>query len=141
MSGACIGLMMGGLMTGAVVLLAQTQSSVWDGIYSTEQAKRGEAVYARNCASCHGAKLEGRNQASPLVGAEFLMNWDGARVGDLFEKMQTSMPGDKPGSLSAGENAEILAFMLSANQFPSGRQDLPGDTERLKQIRFSAKQK
>ncbi len=122
----------------AAGLAAQTKLSIWDGIYSSDQAKRGESAYAAACASCHGAKLEGRNQAPPLSGAEFLMNWDGTTVGELFEKMQSSMPADKPGSLTAERNAEILAFMLSANKFPAGSAELKGDPEQLRQIRFEA---
>lgn len=119
-------------------LAAQTKPSVWDGIYSADQAKRGEAAYAMDCASCHGAKLEGRSQTPALAGAEFLMNWDGTTVGDLFEKIQASMPADKPGTLSPERNAEILAFLLSASKMPAGANGLPGDMERLLQIRFEA---
>ena len=117
-------------------LSAQSTSSVRDGVYSAGQAKRGETLYAKNCASCHGAKLEGRNQAPPLVGAEFVMNWDGQPLSELMEKIQTSMPADKPGSLSGKENADVIAFLLRENGLPPGATDLPSDTERLKQIRF-----
>jgi len=122
----------------AVVLMAQTQSSVWDAVYSADQAKRGEAAYAADCASCHGAKLEGRNQAPPLAGEEFLMNWDGQSVGDLFERIQTSMPGDRPGTLKPERNAEIIAYLLSEGKFPAGAADLSVDVEHLKQIRIEA---
>jgi quinoprotein glucose dehydrogenase len=128
--------------SGAIIVLAalaaQAKPSVWDGIYSTDQAKRGEAAYATDCASCHGAKLEGRGQTPALSGAEFLMNWDGTTVGDLFEKIQASMPADKPGTLSPERNAEILAFLLSVSKMPAGATDLPGDIGRLRQIRFDA---
>jgi S-disulfanyl-L-cysteine oxidoreductase SoxD len=127
---------------GAVVLFglagAQTPASVWDGIYSAEQARRGEPLYRQECASCHGEKLEGRGQAPPLAGADFTMDWNGTTVGDLFEKMQTSMPADQPGRLSREQNATLLAFLLSANQFPAGTADLPSEAERLRQIRFEA---
>src|SRR6266699_3119708 len=51
------------LVVVSVCVLAQATASVWDGIYSAEQAKRGESLYAKECASCHGALLEGRGQA------------------------------------------------------------------------------
>jgi mono/diheme cytochrome c family protein len=118
------------------VLGAQSRSSVRDGVYSAEQARRGDALYAKNCASCHGAKLEGHNQAPPLSGAEFVMNWDGQPLSELMERIQTSMPADKPGSLSAKESAEAIALLLRENGLPAGESDLPADAERLKQIRF-----
>ena len=59
-------------------------------------------------------------------------------VDDLFEKIQTSMPADKPGQLSREQNAILLAFILNANQFPAGAAELPTDGEHLRQIRFEA---
>ncbi len=118
--------------------LIWAQASVWDGIYSGEQARQGEALYRQECASCHGEKLEGRGQAPPLTGADFTMDWNGMTVGDLFEKMQTSMPADKPGQLSREQNASLLAYILSGNKFPAGTAELPTDAERLRQIRFEA---
>jgi mono/diheme cytochrome c family protein len=120
---------------------AQPPMSVWDGIYPAEQASRGQTLYRQECASCHGEKLEGRGQAPSLTGGEFVMDWNGMTVGDLFEKMQTSMPADKPGQLSPEQNATIVAYILSANQFPSGAADLSADAKLLRQIRFEAERR
>src|SRR5215471_19233686 len=94
--------------------------SVWDGIYSNDQAARGKAAYAEACASCHGEKLEGRGQTPQLAGSDFIGNWKGMTVGDLFDKMQATMPADKPGKLSREQNATILAYILKMNEFPAG---------------------
>ena len=124
------------------ILYAQSGSSVWSGVYSDAQATRGQDLYGKNCASCHGAKLEGRGQTPPLAGDDFKSNWNGQSLGDLFDKIKLTMPADRPGSLSADQNADILAFILKSNQFPSGSADLKGDSDALKQIRFeSAKPK
>ena len=48
------------------------------------------------------------------------------------------MPADNPGRLSREQDADILAFMLSMNQFPEGKTELDHRTEVLKQIRFEA---
>jgi len=122
----------------ATIGLLWAQASVWDGIYSAEQARKGEALYRQECASCHGEKLEGRGQAPPLTGGDFTMDWNGMTLDDLFEKIQTSMPADKPGQLSREQNASLLAYILGANKFPAGAADLPTDSERLRQIRFEA---
>jgi len=130
-------------LAGAVaitVLQGQAPASVRDGIYSVEQAHLGESLYRQQCASCHGEKLEGRGQAPPLTGDEFVMDWNGMTVGDLFEKMQTSMPADQPGHLSREQNAMLLAYILSSNKYPSGSADLPADAERLRLIRFDSAQ-
>jgi hypothetical protein len=59
-------------------------------------------------------------------------------VGDLFEKMQATMPADHPGSLSREENAAVLAFILRFNEFPAGKEELRTDSEWLATIRFKA---
>ena len=62
-------------------------------------------------------------------------------VGDLFERIRVSMPQDRPGRLTRPQNADILAYVLSVNQFPVGQVELPPETERLKQIRFEPSKK
>jgi mono/diheme cytochrome c family protein len=125
-------------MAGGAGLRAQTGASVRDGIYTEAQAKRGDEGYHKECASCHGAEMEGKGQAPALKGMEFTANWTGQTVGDLFEKIQGSMPADRPGQLSGETNAAILAYILQRNGFPGGKQELAGDAEALRKIRFEA---
>ena len=73
-----------------------------------------------------------------LAGSDFLTNWNGMTVGDLFTKIQDSMPADHPGQLSKPVNAEILAYMLKFNKFPAGSKELPADADALRSIRFEA---
>jgi len=120
------------------VLYAQAAASVWDGIFTESQAKQGGERYGKACASCHGDNLEGKGQAPPLAGTEFTSGWNGMTVGDLFEKIQVSMPGDRPGQLSREENATILAYILQANKFPGGSKELPVAGDALSKIRFEA---
>jgi mono/diheme cytochrome c family protein len=112
--------------------------SVWNGIYTEEQAKRGDPLYSQKCASCHGQDLTGGELAPALTGAEFASNWSGLSVGDLFERIRISMPQDNPGTLSRQQIADILAFVLSKGGFPAGTTELPREGEVLKQIRFEA---
>jgi quinoprotein glucose dehydrogenase len=112
--------------------------SVWDGVYTTEQAKRGEALYGQSCAACHGSTLEGGEMAPPLAGGQFNSNWNGLTLGDLFERTRISMPQNNPGSLSRQQYADVLAYMLSAGSFPGGTIELPREVEVLKQISFEA---
>jgi mono/diheme cytochrome c family protein len=118
---------------------AQPTKSVWDGVYTEEQAKRGAPLYSENCASCHGPELMGGEMAPPLATGDFLSGWDGLTVGDLFERIRISMPQNAPGSLSGQQNADILAFMLSANKFPAGTTELGNQGMLLKSIKFEAK--
>ena len=123
----------------AAAIFAQTTRSVWEGVYTAEQAKRGQSVYAKECASCHGADLTGGESAPPLAGAGFLSNWTGQTVGDLFDRTRKSMPENNPGKLSAAQNADVLAYLFSVNRFPEGKTEMDKQTEALKQIRIDEK--
>jgi mono/diheme cytochrome c family protein len=116
-----------------------TTTSVWDGVYTADQAKRGADAYTKNCASCHGDQLEGAGQAPGLTGDDFMGAWNKQVADDLFEIIAATMPADKPGSLSRAQNADILSYIFKSNGFPAGKAELPPDAESLKKIRIEAK--
>jgi cytochrome c len=113
--------------------------TTWAGVYSDAQAKRGEALYADRCSSCHAPDMSGLDQAPPLTGSDFNTNWNDLAINDLFERIQISMPADNPGSLSRQEAADVIAFILQKATFPAGQTDLPTAAEALKGIKFVAK--
>jgi S-disulfanyl-L-cysteine oxidoreductase SoxD len=117
---------------------AEATRSVWDGVYTEEQAKRGEEIYGKECAACHGATLVGGGGAAPLTGGTFLSNWNGLTVGDLYERIRKTMPQGALGKLSKQEDADVLAYLLSFNKFPAGKIELQKQVEFLKEIRFEA---
>ena len=117
---------------------ARQAQSVWDGIYTAEQAQRGEPLYQQSCAECHGPDLAGGEMSPGLVGGEFVWNWNGLSLGDLFERLRVSMPQGVPGSVSRQEKADILAFLLEANDFPAGDTELANRTGMLAGINFLA---
>jgi mono/diheme cytochrome c family protein len=119
---------------------AQAHPSTRDGVYTDAQAARGQAMYKKACASCHRETLEGNGTAPPLAGDDFTMDWVGQNLSDLFDRIQTSMPGDNPGSLAPTENADLIAYILKVNKLPAGKNELPTDAPALKQIRFEAAQ-
>jgi quinoprotein glucose dehydrogenase len=118
---------------------AQATKSVWDGVYTQDQANRGKDLYSAQCASCHGPELTGGEMAPALSGGDFMSDWNGLTVGDLFERIRISMPQNAPGSLSGQQNADILAFLLASNKFPAGAQELAKEGMILKDIKFEDK--
>ena len=124
-----------GLATVAVTP-AQSSRSVWDGVYTKEQATRG-ALSSGLCTQCHGDSFQG-DPAPPLTGPDFLAKWDGQTVGNLFELIRQTMPDDDPGALTREQYADLLAYVFSLNKFPAGTTELARDAESLKQIRFVA---
>jgi mono/diheme cytochrome c family protein len=113
-------------------------SGVWSGVYSDAQAKRGESTANKACSSCHGADLNGGEAGPALVGLEFLGNWNQQSVGDLFDRIHSTMPADAPGSLSLSDTADVVARVLQLNKFPAGQKDLPTDTAALGQIKIES---
>jgi cytochrome c5 len=100
--------------------------SVWDGVYTDDQARRGEAHYARSCESCHGADLSGNpvDEIPALAWDAFLLHWNGKTIKDLYDSIKRSMPQDKPGSLNARAYADVVAYLLQVNKFPSGTREI-----------------
>ena len=117
---------------------AMQEQSVWDGVYTQAQADRGGTLYLMACARCPGADLMGGETSPALTGGQFLTNWDGFTVADLFERTRVSMPADGPGTLTRQEYADILAFIFFRGEFPAGMRELSNRTEILKQIAFKA---
>jgi len=116
----------------------EASRSVWDGVYTEEQARRGAALYGRDCASCHGTDLTGADEVPALSGPAFLANWDGLTVVDLSERVRRTMPPNKPGQLNRQQTTDILSHVLSVNGFPAAKTELEPKTELLKQIRIEA---
>ena len=103
---------------------ADVQRTVWDGVYTEGQAERGRVQYAESCAACHAPDLRGNNTSPSLVGQSFAFLWGGSTLGELFGRIQQLMPTDRPNSLPAQTYRNILAYILSANSYPTGEQEL-----------------
>jgi mono/diheme cytochrome c family protein len=110
-----------------------------DGIFTADQAKRGQGVYSQNCSNCHMDDLSGSGQAPPLAGDVFMANWDGRSVGDLLDTTRNTMPMNQPDSLGAQQYVDLVTYMLQANGFPTGKDELKNDPDALKTIIISKK--
>ena len=113
--------------------------SIWDGIYTEDQAKRGKAIYMRECASCHLDDLLGDGMAPELVGVSFTYRWTDLSVGDIFATLQTTMPQGAPASLPGQAYIDIVAFLLEVNDYPVGGEELLPDLSALEKIMIEEK--
>lgn len=121
------------LVVSSSVSLRAQQRTVKDGVYTAAQATRGAALFQMRCALCHGDKLEGA-AGPPLVGDVFLSAHDKQPIADLFGKIRATMPADAPGTFDAAQVADLIAFILQANNFQAGTTDLPTTDAGLTQI-------
>ncbi len=134
---ALAGTMAFGAFGASGTIAAQAPKSQWDGIYTADQAKRGETEYADKCAVCHGPNLAGGEMAPGLVGSEFNANWDDLAMRELFDRIKISMPANEPGSLSTAQTSDVLAYILSRGEMPAGQTEFPAP-DALGAIKFLA---
>lgn len=128
-----------GVLLAAIGLRAQSAPrSVWDGVYTEEQAKRGADVYEERCVRCHGETLMGGTDgAGALIGEKFNANWNGVPLDQMIDRVRASMPLDKPMSLSRQETVDVMTFVFSANKIPAGKTELPPQAEMLGLIKYT----
>ncbi len=121
-------------------------ASVWDGVFTEAQATRGRLAYSGGCGFCHGRRLNGApddpdmRSTPPLARARFVREWAGRSLATLFEYTRLTMPEDNPGSLTAEEYVDVIAYMLSVSGMPAGDDELPPDSRGLARIVIQQRQ-
>ena len=120
-----------------VLTSAQGTRTVRDGVYTDTQAARGQATYQKQCASCHGDKLQGV-QGPPLAAETFLSHWATQPLSDLTSKIRNTMPADATGTLTPQQSADLVAFILKSGGFPAGKTELSADEAVLAKISWPA---
>jgi mono/diheme cytochrome c family protein len=111
---------------------APSGTGIWAGVYTDAQSVRGEGVANKSCTACHGTGLAGGEAGPTLVGLEFLSNWNTLTVADLYERINTTMPADSPGSLTPQQTADLVSYVLKLNKYPAGQTELATDMAALK---------
>jgi mono/diheme cytochrome c family protein len=139
------------LMIGAALACASAAAgaqavkpvSVWSGVYTAAQNKRGEELHAAVCIMCHGPRLNGAGQPemppSPAIaGATLLRKWSGQTVAALFVVVRHTMPPDAPNTLTDQQTIDSIAHMLAVSGMPAGQKELPPDPKALANILIEA---
>jgi mono/diheme cytochrome c family protein len=98
------------------------------GVYTSEQATRGEETYMSICVTCHPAGT----YTTPL----FRNTWNGRPLADLFALVSDTMPKHEPASLTPKAYAQVVAYLLQINEAPAGKVELAADADALKKIRI-----
>lgn len=129
---------------------ASQDRTVWDGVYTEAQAKRGEEAYKRSCGYCHRDDLaggffdDGTGRAPALAGSRafdssFEKRWSEHTVGDMLVDIGGKMPLQDPASLTVQAYADILSYLFAKNDVPAGAHELPADIEKLREIRITSR--
>jgi mono/diheme cytochrome c family protein len=115
-----------------------TTTNIWAGVYTDEQARQGQMIYAAGCSDCHGKELEGDpGQGFPALAAPgFMVEWDGQTMADLVRHIHTA-PNDNPADMDPVTAVALAAFILSQNSVPSGKTPLSTDAKEEAKILFT----
>ncbi len=118
--------------------VAQSGTTIWDGVYAEAQAERGATVYRAACSSCHSEDLRGNSNAPALIGVSFMFLWEDRSLDELFTTIRTRMPTNAPNSLPTESYLGVLAFIMKVNGFPAGANELRADPAALSQVLITA---
>jgi S-disulfanyl-L-cysteine oxidoreductase SoxD len=113
----------------------QRSGTMWEGVYTAEQAANGEALMGQ-CRGCHGGLMEG-GQAPALRGEKWLDYWREDTLDSMYSMIKESMPPRANGMMSESQALAIVAYILQANDVPAG--SAPLTTDALPAIRIEAK--
>jgi mono/diheme cytochrome c family protein len=117
-----------GIVVGRASAQAGAELTTLSGIYTEEQVVRGEETYFGSCVSCH--------PRGTYSGDLFKTNWTGRPLSDLYDWVLNKMPKNDPGTLTPGQSADVIAYILKQNNMPAGKTALPTDVAALRTIRI-----
>jgi len=103
---------------------APQAKTVWDGVYTEQQAARGAASFAASCTRCHSAEPNAGEEGKALAGEAFWQSFRESTVDHLLDFVSKNMPNGAGGTLSANTYADLVAFILSRNSLPAGPTEL-----------------
>src|SRR5262245_35909080 len=115
------------LLLAAVAADAQNASSpsLWSGVFTAAQAKRGNDAYQASCSSCHGSDLHATDpEAVDLVGPAIRVKWNGKILQERFETIRDTMPRGNANTRGDKPYMDSLPFILQSKQIPHGIQKL-----------------
>jgi len=120
--GLSVALTLGTALATTLQTSSAERKTIWNGVYTDAQATTGQPIYEEFCRGCHGVNLEGgaSQGAPPLRGEKFMENWREDNLGSLFTKIRTTMPRRDSKVLTDGEALHLVAYILRANEFPTG---------------------
>ncbi len=104
---------------------AQPQKSIHDGVFTEDQVEAGRKVWENVCSECH---------PMDIFGPDYMIGWEGATAGELFELIQATMPYESPGILADKEYLDVMVFLFSLNGVRPGEEELPADATQLHEV-------
>ncbi len=129
----CLSLPLATLLIAAVPATGQAQSAAPSPDSAAAAALRqldvGEQWFKSVCMECHAT--------GNLTNPDFRLAWRGKSALELFERIRSTMPANKPGTLTQGTYASIVAYLMKVNGMPVGTRRVSSDSSALASIRLT----
>ena len=109
--------------------------SITEGVYTVQQAARGQQLYKAQCAECHGNVMEGTT-GPPLAGDSFLSGWSAQTLSHLVDKIQKTI---RSTYLEACPDSNPLSWRRMFSRRAGSRQLWAFDDTTSKIVRFDTK--
>ena len=113
---------------------------IWDGVYTEEQARRGEQIYATSCATCHADGSARRHATRRRWPAQaFFSRFERIQRGRLVKTIRAD---DAAGGARHAGHAGLRGYRrLSAQgeRRAGGKTELPTDRAKLREILVTSK--
>ena len=113
-------------LLGSALASAQGAKTTNDGVYTADQAARGERVFKGKCGSCH--------YPTQFIGDDLFKAWADKPLAELFNVVRESMPEDNPGTLPPQEYGDVITYFLQLNKFPTGSEELVASEDAMRAI-------
>lgn len=101
------------------------------GVVPAAQAANGENVFKIRCLECHGT--------SDFTKLDFARAWDDRPLIELYEKIRSTMPDDKPGTLLPQEYLDVTLYIYKLNGAAEGPGEIKPDSSAMKAVKFKMK--
>src|SRR5438093_779818 len=83
------------------------RSTIWDGVYSADQAESGAALIGQ-CRGCHGGNMDG-GQAPALRGDKWLDYWREDTLDSMYTMIKESMPPRASSQMTESQALSLVA--------------------------------
>lgn len=105
---------------------------------SDAQVSRGAGLYQEVCENCHGPDLAGGKVVPGIVGDDFVREWSGKTLRELFTRLVDTMPpAGEPSIATREQMVDVLAYLLRANGWSGGGGVLSNTSRHLDEAAFS----
>jgi mono/diheme cytochrome c family protein len=106
----------------------QAQKSIAVGVYTEEQAKRGQDTFETICSECHKREW--------FAGDEFKEHWAYGELFWVYDFVRRNMPYEAAGTLAPQTYRDVVAYILKLRGFKAGTYELPTTDEGWMQLVF-----